>query len=390
MLFTVLCQKLVLNKPMISEKRVLVQQASAAWLKAYVPYERKDWIQKMKTIPDRWWAKRDKCWMLPNNDRTIHLLKKFFGDDLQLDITNGKSISTPGQLRTSEKKVSPLLSSNQHLAITALEERLMLERKSHYTIKAYKHHFKRFLLHYSDLLPERIEEEQIKSYLLHHIRTGKISVSTQNQIINSIKAYYERVLGQERKTYYLTRPKKPNALPHVLNEEEVLAILQATSNLKHRCILLLVYSAGLRLGEVVNLKIKDIDSQRMQIFVQGGKGKKDRYTLLSRKALVYLRKYFRAYRPDDWLFEGQYSGPYGKRSVQKVFDKACAQAGIRKRATLHTLRHSFATHLLEKGTDLRYIQQLLGHESNRTTEIYTHLTRRGWDQIESPLDGLDI
>ena len=217
-----------------------------------------------------------------------------------------------------------------------------------------------------------------------------MSASYQNQAINAIKFYYERVLGGQRKFYFLQRPDKERALPTVLSTTEVTTILKATQNLKHRAILTVIYSAGLRVGELINLKIKDIDSERKQIRVEQSKGKKDRYTLLSMKTLELLRVYFKEYRPQLYLFEGQDGGQYTARSVQAFFAEICHKAGIKKKVKVHTLRHSFATHLLENGTDLRYIQVLLGHESTKTTEIYTHVTTKGFEQIKSPLDDLDI
>ena len=219
----------------------------------------------------------------------------------------------------------------------------------------------------------------------------KVSSSYQNQAINAIKFYYERVLGGQRKFYFIERPIKEKTLPVVLNTDEVKAILNATSNLKHKAILMIIYSAGLRISEAVALKIQDIDSKRMQIRVQQSKGKKDRYTLLSEKALAVLRAYFQEYRPKYWLFEGQEPGSqYATRSIQNIFKASASKAGIRKKVSVYTLRHSFATHLLENGTDIRYIQNLLGHESSKTTEIYTHITTKGFDQLKSPLDNLDI
>ena len=176
----------------------------------------------------------------------------------------------------------------------------------------------------------------------------------------------------------------------MLSEDEVKRLFSVITNLKHKCILMLAYSSGLRVSEVVNVKVTDIDSKRMQIRISQAKGKKDRYTLLSPKYLVFLRKYFKEYRPKDWLFEGADRGKYSVRSVQAIMKEAVKRAGITKKVTAHTLRHSFATHLLERGTDLRYIQSLLGHESTKTTEIYTHITTKGFDQIRSPLDDLDI
>ncbi len=149
-----------------------------------------------------------------------------------------------------------------------------------------------------------------------------------------------------------------------------------------------IYSGGLRISELINLKIKDIDSNRMQIRISQSKGKKDRYTLLSKKTLITLRHYFKEYKPKEWLFEGEGGGQYSQKAIQNILKRAVQKTGIKKRITVHTLRHSFATHLLENGTDLRYIQNLLGHSSSKTTEIYTHITNKGFDQISNPLDKL--
>ncbi|ERI92174.1 site-specific recombinase, phage integrase family [Clostridiales bacterium oral taxon 876 str. F0540] len=216
-----------------------------------------------------------------------------------------------------------------------------------------------------------------------------LDYSVASQSISSIKFLFTVVLKRNINEVQLYRPKKDKKLPEVLSYQEVSKILEKTINLKHRAILFLVYSAGLRVGEVVNLKISDIDSDRMLIHVKQGKGKKDRYTVLSQIALDELRIYAKKYRPEDWLFEGgDGKGHLTERSVQKIFDKACIAAGIKKDVSVHTLRHSFATHLLEGGTDLRYIQELLGHSSSKTTEIYTHVTEKSITQIQSPLDRL--
>ena len=196
--------------------------------------------------------------------------------------------------------------------------------------------------------------------------------------------------GSNLITEQIERPRSEHKLPNVLSEEEVMRIINNVQNIKHKAILLTIYSAGLRISEAVNLKIADIDSSRHLILIKGAKGKKDRNSLLSEKLLVYLRKYFLMYKPKVWLFEGQYGGQYSDSSIQAIFREACNAAKITKKATVHTLRHSFATHLLERGTDLRYIQELLGHSSSKTTEIYTHITHKGMEQIKSPLDNLDV
>lgn len=239
------------------------------------------------------------------------------------------------------------------------------------------------------LLPD-ISEDQIIQFLRYLVNERKVSVSYQNQSINAIKFYYERVMNGNRKLYHIDRPREEETLPEVMSEEEVAALLKSINNLKHLAIIMTIYSGGLRISEAVNLKIKDIDSKRMQIRVEQSKGKKDRYTLLGTTTLKVLRKYVAEYKPVLWLFEGEPGGRYSVSSIRQVFYAAVKAAGIKKKVSVHTLRHSFATHLLEAGTDMRYIQSLLGHQSSKTTEIYTHITTKGFETIKNPLDKLDI
>lgn len=225
---------------------------------------------------------------------------------------------------------------------------------------------------------------------IYLVKENNVSESYQNQSINAIKFYYEQVKNNPRKTYTLERPRKSHKLPIVLSEEEVKEIFSKAENLKHKCLLYLIYSGGLHISEAINLKKSDIDASRMLVTIRGGKGKKDRVTLLSKKALDLLDEYYKKYQTKEYIFEGQFGGIYSTRSLQKVLKNLLAQTNIKKDATIHTLRHSFATHLLERGTDLRYIQNLLGHESSKTTEIYTHITKKGIDKIRNPLDDMDI
>ena len=235
-----------------------------------------------------------------------------------------------------------------------------------------------------------ISDSDIKDYLLHLAEERQSATSTLNQAINALKFYYGSML-KKKFLYEIKRPRKDKKLPVVLSKEEVAKILSSIDNIKHRAILMLVYSAGLRVGEVVRLKIEDIDSKRMLIHIKGAKGRKDRYTLLSEMALEILRKYWRDYKPEKWLFEGARKERYiSTRTVQHILEHACTQAGIRKDISVHTLRHSFATHLLEGGTDLRYIQELLGHAHSKTTEIYTHVSTKSLGKITSPLDTLSL
>jgi len=254
----------------------------------------------------------------------------------------------------------------------------------------YKRLFEEFINYYPTRPVEEITEAEIIAYLRYLVTERVVSHSYQNSAINAIKFYYERVLGGNRKFYHVDRPRREKVLPVVLSEEEVERILTKTDNLKHKCILLVIYSAGLRMGELLKLELSAIDKDRMRIHVKGAKGKKDRLTLLSEKTWQYLQEYINLYTPKRWVFEGPDEGPYSERSVQKIFKEACGRADILKPATVHSLRHSFATHLLERGTDLRYIQVLLGHESAKTTQIYTHITTKGMQGVKSPLDAMKL
>ncbi len=271
-------------------------------------------------------------------------------------------------------------------AVEALKAKLILCRYSEATLQTYSHMFRQFLLAQYPKPLHQIGKQDIQQYHLHLIKEKNISRSYQNQSINAIKFYAEKVLGQDRQLIELERPSKVSRLPVVLSLEEVKRILQCTENLKHKALLTTVYAAGLRMGELLNLRPRDIDSSRMRIWVREGKGVKDRYTLLSPTLLALLRAYFKQYRPVAYLFEGPTGGPYSGSSVRKVLKKATKRAGIQKIVKPHTLRHSFATHLLENGTNLRYIQTLLGHSSSKTTEIYTHVSTTSLKDVVSPLD----
>jgi integrase/recombinase XerD len=361
------------------------QVAGKKVIRIDLPMHVEEITSKAKTLDGRKWDKEHAFLFVPNTKMN---LKQIFDTFKSVAWVDTKDFFKKKD--SASKSPKPLKPSQFDDCSVDLEERLLLKAYSPQTIKSYKSAFRAFLAFYPEKHPKDIEKDEIESYLLYCIRTLQYSESTQNLIINAIKFYYEYVLKLPKVRYELDRPKKARKLPEVLSEEDVLRILKTPENLKHKTILLLIYSAGLRLGEVTNLKVKDIDSKRMQIFIKGAKGKKDRYTVLSEKVLTTLREYFKAFRPDDWLFEGQTGGKYSSTSVQKIFKKALKASGVNAYATVHTLRHSFATHLLERGLSLRYIQDMLGHSSSKTTEIYTHITQKGKNQIKSPLDNLDF
>ena len=274
---------------------------------------------------------------------------------------------------------------NRSEAIEAAVKRLVLKRYSNSTIKTYKSLLLRFFNFYSGLEINSICRNDIQRYLLQLVESG-YSESMQNQAINAIKFYFEQVLGRPRTFYNAERPKRTRRLPVILSKKEVISIIKGVKNIKHKSILMVIYSSGLRVSEALNLELKDINSHRMLIHVKGAKGKKDRMVILSQITLRLLRKYYISYRPGKWLFEGYNGSKYSSRSCQEIFKRAILKAGIKKNVTLHTLRHSFATHLLEAGTDLRHIQVLLGHNSSKTTEIYTHVSDMYIRNIRSPLD----
>ncbi len=264
-------------------------------------------------------------------------------------------------------------------------QKLELRQYAYNTAKSYISAFERFINYHVTAQLKDISENDINDYLQHLVSINR-SDSYINVAINAIKFYYEVVMGMPNRFYSIDRPRRKKRLPSVLDKSEIQAILRSIDNLKHRSMISLIYSAGLRRSELIHLKISDVDSARMQVFIRGGKGNKDRYSLLSKTVLPELRKYYVQYKPKEYLFEGPQGNRYSPSSLRKILDRAIKKAGIKKRVTLHTLRHSFATHLLEDGVDLRYIQTLLGHHSSQTTEIYTHVAKHQLQGIKSPLD----
>ena len=256
------------------------------------------------------------------------------------------------------------------------------------TIKYYVERVSRFAAYFNKS-PDLLGEDEIREYLHYCITEKHLSEGTVNGSYAALKFFYTKTLGRKWDMDKLARAREGKKLPVVLSKSEVKAIFDATENLKHKTILMTIYAAGLRVSEAAKLKIEDIDSQNMQIIVRQGKGKKDRYTLLSKANLEILREYWKSYHPKTYLFPGKYpERPVSARTKQKIFQRAMDATNIKKDASVHTLRHSFATHLLDAGTDICYIQRLMGHTSINTTTIYLHLRRMDLINIKSPLDNL--
>ena len=280
-------------------------------------------------------------------------------------------------------------SSEGIAGIEQFKRHLKSKRYSESTIKTYSEALKSFLVFYRLKPIPSIDNDDVIRYNNDYILKNNISASYQNQIVNAIKLFFLVVKDSKIDLEKVHRPKRAKVLPNVLSKQEVKAILEAHSNMKHRAMLCLIYSCGLRCGELLALQPIHIDSKRQIVFLKNAKGKKDRIAPLSPKILAMLRDYYVVYKPKTYLFEGQVEGKqYDARSLQIVLKQALIKAKIDKPATLHWLRHSYATHLLESGTDLRYIQELLGHNSSKTTEIYTHVSTKSIQQIKSPFDDL--
>ena len=263
------------------------------------------------------------------------------------------------------------------------------KRYSENTVTTYSEALKSFLVFYRDKAIAEITNDDVIVYNNEYILKNNLSASYQNQVTNAIKLFFQTIRDTKIMVDKIHRPKRAKVLPNVLSKEEIKLILNAHSNIKHKMMLSLIYSCGLRCGELLALQPVHIDSKRNLVLLKNAKGKKDRIAPLSPKILEMLREYYKVHKPTTYLFEGQTKGqPYDARSLQLILKQALQKTGITKPATLHWLRHSFATHLLESGTDLRYIQELLGHNSSKTTEIYTHVSTKSIQQIKSPFDNL--
>jgi len=355
-------------------------------------YPNKKIQETLKRLPSVRWHKTEQLALIPNNKRNLGYIYKLFKGIAYLDgdkFFNDKKRRPAIPILPNASLKDYLKSLKINRCPDAMIEKLVLLGYARNTCKIYIGMFEKFAKHHSSIDLMEIDQEQVRKYLQYLLESGR-SNSFVNQMLNAIKFYYEIVMEMPQRFYKIERPRKEEKLPKVISKEEVEALIKVTRNIKHKCILSLLYSAGLRRSELLNLKITDIESDRMLIMVRNAKGFKDRYTLLSKKVLLDLRKYYKEYRPKDYLFEGEKGGIYSATSVRMILNRSRKWAKIHKNVTPHMLRHSFATHLLENGVDIRYIQKLLGHRSTITTEIYTHVAKEAFNKITNPLDQLSI
>ena len=360
----------------------------------------------VQKVPGMLWSNTLQVWHMPCHKQAVEQLQKqtegialLDTEALKQQLTALKQqkeitytpknkqhiISTRGGIK-KEFINNPQLNVHNQDALHGLVSQLKLKAYSASTVRTYRNEFGNFLQSIQNRDAETITTDELKRYLLYCLGPLKLTENTVHSRLNALKFYYEQVLGHEKFFFEIPRPKKPLKLPKVISEEKILEALFAIENLKHRTILLLAYSAGLRVSEVVNLQPGNIDSDRMQIRINCAKGKKDRMVTLSTHLLPLLRTYYIKYKPKTWLFEGQYGEQYGVRSAQKIFHLAFEKLHLPVQFSFHSLRHSYATHLLDNGTDISYIQKLLGHSDIKTTLRYTHVSTKDVGKIESPLD----
>ncbi len=325
-----------------------------------------------------------KMWWLAFSKQSVNKAFEAFQSIAWVDYSALKT-----EKREKDKADKPDIGSfseAQRHALMKYQETMELRRMSQNTLNTYVSFFKLFVAAHPTDDPAAIDEDRIKQFVLRIVKERDYAYKTQGQLINALKFYYEQVLGMNKQEYWLPRPRKQTTLPTVISKEEVMSILRQPRYTKHKLCLALVYGAGLRSGELLNLRKGDLNTERMMIHIRGGKGKKDRYTVLPQGLLPLINKYLKEHKPHYWLIEGPNQKKYSASSVRHVFHRACEDAGIDKKLRLHDLRHSFATHLLESGTNLRNIQELLGHSSAETTAIYTHVTEKSLRNVKSPLD----
>lgn len=362
-------------------KAIIYQpQANAKRIKFKIPKNAYDWRRKVMAMNTSCYHKQQRLWSIVHNKLLYTQLKDILQGQYEVRaLASGSQLSQHRPLTDMELD-----------KVSELEQKIVLSGYSSATRHSYRLAFIKFLLYHNDKNVDLLTKPEIEAYMYKLITTEKISISQQNVCINALKFYYEKILGRERAKYDLQRPKKHKSLPNVLSSQEIRILMGSFKNLKHKAIMQVMYGCGLRISEVVNLRIEDIHTDQGYVFVKDAKGKKDRFTLLPETLLPLLRQYYIKYRPAYWLFEGADGGQYSTSSINKTFRRGIKEAKLNAWATPHTLRHSFATHLMQMGINLRYVQELLGHASPKTTEIYTHVLQINNKVIKSPLDCLNL
>lgn len=381
---------------------IIRKQARAKWSQTnkcwYVPLSKDNYISLVNALKGKATIEHSALhqYLSVKKKRNITAiqpaLKFIIAEKHTVAIFNKQSINHPNQVTNKVViyKGERIHTINAHV-LPLMEQQLKLKAYSASTIKTYLGEITQLLQLLKNIPADDLKPEHLKRYLVYCYEKLNLTENTLHSRINAMKFYYEQVLGKEKFFWEIPRPKKQQLLPRFFSQNDIVAIIKATGNLKHKLMLMLSYSAGLRVSEVVAMKTRNIDESRMSILIEQAKGKKDRMVRLSPALLIMLREYLNKYKPEPkgYLFAGQGKDePYSSRSLQLIVAAAKQRAGVLKPGSVHALRHSFATHLLDKGTDVTMIMKLLGHNDIKTTLRYLHVTNRDILQIVSPLDDL--
>ena len=358
-----------------------------------------DIVKLLKQEFNARWSKSKKYWWVAKSDFVLHYFFQTMKDYAFIDYSELKRPVKSDidniliDKITKHKPISTkhLLNQEKKTEISVFEKWMMQKRYSTSTIKNYCHQLELFFSFYDQKKTEDVTIQDISDYHFRYIIKNNFSTSTQQLVISALKLFYKTIKNENIVIAKIERPFRSKPLPKVISKEKIKDLFDVVTNQKHKMALMMIYACGLRRSELLNLKLRDIDSKRMSLVIVNAKGNKDRLIPISENLLNKIKVYYKAYKPEVYLIEGQIIGKqYSATSLQNIFNKALLKSKINSKYTLHCLRHSYATHLLENGTDLRYIQELLGHKSSKTTEIYTHVSMRSLKNIRNPLDDLDI
>ena len=345
-----------------------------------------DLLEIIRNLPHAKWSKTKRLWYLPYTTNNLNLIKKSFKDHAEINLKNLNQLENlDDSIALKPKRVRDLTDTQRKL-LNNFFKYLRGKRYSKSTINTYTFFVADFIEFHKTKTIEELTNRDVELFIETVFIKRKYSISTQRQFISAIKVFKAFCPSLAIDDLALVRPKKSKKLPSVLSPQEVISIIQHTRNLKHRAILALTYSSGLRIGELLNLKIVHFNIERKQLLIKSGKGRKDRYVTLAESFYPLLNNYLLTYKPETYFVEGTKGKPYSASSIRKFLSRSCKAAGIKKQVTPHVLRHSYATHLLENGVGLRHIQELLGHAKPETTMIYTHVARKDLLEIQSPLD----
>ena len=370
----------------------MINHRGADQLALFFPYDVK-LIEAAKSIEGIRWSKTHRCWYLPATKENFRKISRAFEEIAWIDLTTGNDPEIIAEEKASKQKETPLSPYKNKVTPAAREQVDKMVRNLHAngysdrSIRVYKSMVELFL-GFTGKDASKIDMDDVRNFQYQYWVKHEYSNSTQRQFISALRHLIAVVPDMQLDPETLDLPRKEKNLPKVLSEEEIMSILGVIRNMKHFVILAILYSSGLRVGELLNLRIEDLDFDRMQIHIRKGKGKKDRYVGMSRHLAPVIRNYIMKYRPQEYLIAGQHGGKYTDSSVRQILQRAAREAGIHKHVTPHMLRHSYATHMLEGGVDIRHIQELLGHNKPETTMIYTHVTTKQLTDIKSPLDQL--